>query len=260
MDMRKEYKEVADRFLNEIMLDPRCQGVMYLGGLARNFADEYSDIDVAVFSDEILADFHLGERLTPEGYDLEIWNIAMNEGFESWSAIQREAYAEGVIIADKNGKVADFIKKALHFSDTYRVKRAMELIFQIAWHGWVYTPYKNITARGYAWLLPEDVWFRRNEEKNAFFTAQQSISHLIDLMFVINRKWTPDYKWRYIRSSKLPMVPKDYMQKLDYLLYDTWNHETWTQKRSVLQSLVDETIELIMPDLPKENWYDVIDH
>jgi predicted nucleotidyltransferase len=260
MDMRRQYKEVADRFLNGIMLDSRCQGVMYLGGLARDFADEFSDIDIAVFSEEKLSDLHLGERLTPENYDLEIFSVAMNEGFEKWTPIQKEAYGEGVIVADKNGMVADFIKKALHFSDEYRIKRAMELIFQIAWHGWVYTPYKYKTIKGYTWLLPEDLWFRRNEDKNAFFTAQQSISHLIDLIFVLNRRWTPDYKWRYIRSLKLPIVPNDFAKKIDYLLYETWNLETWTQKRDTLQNLVDETIELLMPDLPMENWYDIIDH
>jgi hypothetical protein len=85
-------------------------------------------------------------------------------------------------------------------------------------------------------------------------------SELIDLIFVVNRRWTPDYKWRYIRCLKLQLVPGDFIRKLDYLLYGPWNLETWAQKREMLQNLVDETIELIMSDLPKDNWYDSIDH
>jgi hypothetical protein len=95
-----------------------------------------------------LPDLKLGEQPTDEGYGIEIFHINMSDGFENWPPIQKEAYEEGMIVVDKNGKVASFLKNALNFSDQYRVKRALEIIFDIAWHGWIYTPYRNKEIKG----------------------------------------------------------------------------------------------------------------
>jgi predicted nucleotidyltransferase len=260
MDMREQHRKVADRFRDGIMNDPRVEGIAYLGGLARDFADEDSDIDIAVFSSEHLSDVRLGEQITPEGYDLEVWNIVLNEGFEKWSDIQKEAYQEGKIITDKNGKAAEFLKQALEYPVSYKVKKALELIFAIAWHGWIYTPYRNKKVKSYSWILPEDLWFKRGSEKNAYYVSQISVGYMLELMFVINKKWCPDYKWRYLKCLKLPVLPQNAKDSFDFLLFESWNMKTWEEKRRVMQKLVDDTVELLLPDLPDDNWYDFLGH
>ena len=260
MDMLKTHQTIADRYCETIINDPMLEGVAYLGGLARGFADEFSDIDIALFSYEPMPDLQLGEHLTPDGHVLELFNVVMNEGFEKWSPIQKEAYEECVIVIDKNKNVSAFLNAALLFKDDYRIKKALELIFEIAWHGWVYTPYKNTTTKGYYWVLPEDLWFRRNNAANAFFVAQKSIDHFIDLMFVINRKWSPDYKWRYIKYLNLPVLPENAKANLDFLLFESWNMANWEKKRRIFQEMLDEAVLMLMPDLPDDHWYDIIDH
>jgi len=260
MDMREQFKKVADRFSDSIIKDPRVEGIAYLGGLARDFADEDSDIDIAVFSSEHLPELKLGEQITPEGYDLEIWNIVLGDGFEKWPDIQKEAYQEGKIIFDKNGKVSEFLKRALTFPDEYRTKRALELIFFIAWHGWIYTPFRNKNIKGYNWILPEDLWFRRGAEKNAYYVSQICVGYLLELLFLINKKWIPDYKWRYLKCLQLSVLPKNAKDSLDFLLFDSWNIKTWDDKRRIMQKLVDDVIELLLPDLPCDNWYDFLGH
>ena len=97
MDMLEKYKVVAFRYEKQLMERDDVIGVMHLGGIARNRADEDSDIDIAVFSYEPLKDLKLGEQLSEEGYDVEIFNIAINEGFDWWDPIMREAYEEGYV-------------------------------------------------------------------------------------------------------------------------------------------------------------------
>ena len=105
MDMLQEYQRVADAFVAKMWEHPDVEGVIHLGGIARQRADEYSDIDLAVFSNQRLKWLRTGEQETPEGYDLEVFNIAMDSGFDNWDEIKREAYQEGVIAFDISGRL-----------------------------------------------------------------------------------------------------------------------------------------------------------
>lgn len=260
MDMLDTYKEVAERYKASLIKDPRVEGVVYLGALARGFADEYSDIDIGIFSNEPMPELILGEQVTNDGYDIDMFHINMREGLTNWTEIQKEAYQEGKLIYDKNDRVSKFLEEALLYSDEYRVKRALKIIFDLAWHGWVYSLYRGRKEKGYKWSLPEDLWLRRGSIENMNYIAQICVSHLIELMFVINRKWLPDYKWRYIKMSKLAILPNNAINDFDYLLYEVWSLNTWKRKKQILQQILDDAIEILLPDLPKDNWYGIIEH
>ena len=75
-------------------------GVMRLGGIARKQDDQYSDIDIAIFSHNPLADLTLGERISI----MESLNITIDEYHESRGEIKRETYQECHISSDKTGK------------------------------------------------------------------------------------------------------------------------------------------------------------
>ena len=254
----QEYKKAADRYISTIIDDENVEGIMHLGGIAREYADKYSDIDLAVFSSTPLTNIKLGEQLTPEKYDLEVFNVAMNDGFENWSSIQKEAYQEGYIYIDKHGKVKEFIDKALYMPEDLRIKKILEMIFDMAWHGWVYSPFKNKTEKGYYWCLPNDLWKQRGVIKNAYYVAQVSFEHFIELLFWINRRWLPDFKWRLIKSYKLKNLPTGYREKADYILFEKWDESTWPRKEKYFRQLIDETISAIIPELP-DDWYEIID-
>lgn len=258
MNMIEKYKKVAKRYEEMLMGIEGALGIMHLGGIARNRADEHSDIDIAVFSKKSL-DIQLGEQLSAEGYDVEIFNIVMDEGYEDWDPIQREAYAEGFISRDTNGVVKEFIEKALHYDDEFRRKYMAELIFNIAWHGWIYTPYKNKKIKGYNWILPNDLWHQRGEPENDYFLTTWCIHQFIELLFAVNRKWTPDFKWRLIKSKKLPILPSKYEEKISYLLFTDWNENNFIKKADIFQEMVDEIIEKIIDDMP-EDWYSLLEH
>lgn len=257
MDMLQKYQQVADAFVEEMKKHPDVEGVMHLGGIARQRADEYSDIDIAVFSDHKLEWLQTGEQATPEGYDLEVFNIPMNAGFAKWDEIKKEAYQEGVIAFDRNGKVANFINRALEYPEEYRIAVTAELVFAIAWHGWIYTPFRNRTEKNYRWLLTEKLWYLRGEPNNACYTARYSLEKYMELLFAINRRWLPDYKWRYIRVKKLPWLPTDFEEDFDQLMFGEWSEEKWEQQSVRFQRLLDETIAHIIDYMP-EDWYSLI--
>ena len=60
MNMLNEYKKTVERYIEVFKKDPNIVGIMHLGGIARGFADQHSDIDLALFSIEPL-NIHLGE-------------------------------------------------------------------------------------------------------------------------------------------------------------------------------------------------------
>lgn len=252
-----KYTSVANKFIEELKKNKDVLGVMHLGGIARGSADEYSDIDISVFSYEPLK-IELGEKEVEPGCIIETFNVAINQGYDDWSSIQKEAYQEGVIAYDTNDTIKDFLDKALFYDEKKRIKDILTLVFEIAWHGWVYKPFQNKKIKGYKWVLPNNLWQMRGFEKNAYYVANQSVNYLIELLYAINKKWVPDYKWRYIKSFNLNYLPKKYEMKINYLLYEEWNELTWSTKDEYFQSMLDEIIGRIEGELP-EDWYAVID-
>jgi predicted nucleotidyltransferase len=258
MNRLPEYTLLAQKFINELKKNPQVEGVMNLGGIARGFADEHSDIDVAVFSKKKIKGLVLGEQLTKEGYDLEVFNILLNEDPNQWSSIQKEAYQEGTIAFDRRGLVKKFLQKALYYSATLRKKKMVKIIFDIGWHGWIYTPYRMKKMKGYNWILPEDLWFQRNHEINAYYLTQKCLFDFIELLYSFNKRFAPDFKWRLVKSFDLAKLPSEYVKKMDYLVKEKWSKSTWSKKRSYFQSMIDEVIPWIIPELP-ENWYKLLE-
>lgn len=112
VDMLLKYKKFSEDFASELILHDDVEGIMFLGGVARNIADEYSDIDIAVFSNGSLDWFSPEDKVLNNGYELDTFHIDMVNGFSDWSEIKKEAYSEGIIYHDRSGKVKEFLGMA----------------------------------------------------------------------------------------------------------------------------------------------------
>lgn len=253
MTCLEEQRKIATEFLERMQENHNVEGVMFLGSLARNYADKYSDIDVAVFSKSRLKGLKVGEQLV-DGWDLEVFNISMDKGFDNWSEIKREAYAEGKIVFDRTGEVSRFITNALEYKDEYKMDRIVELVYDLAWHGWVYSEYRDEKVKGYHWILPEDLWFKREYPENAMYLGIHCTQLLMELAFAVYKKWTPDYKWRWIRINQIDDLPENIKHKFKYLLLGEWNEETWNDKRQDFQYILDELFEMIEKEFPEESY------
>ena len=244
MDYLERNRNISMKIMEELKKIPEVEGVMFLGGVARNFADVDSDIDLAVFSNEKLPNLSVGENFDENNIDIEFWNIKLNESFEEWGQVQKEAYQEGIIVFDRNGKVKDYIDKTLFYSDKTFLLEFGERFFHLAWHGLIYTPYRNKSIRGYHWILPSDLWYKRNNPENGFVILQNCSMIFIELLFVLNRRWIPDFKWIWIKSQKLSTLPNNYYEKMKFILFSEFNDENWDKKIMLFQELLDETYEM----------------
>ena len=258
IDMLDKYKSCAFKYEAEMMKRDDVIGVMQLGGIARNRADQYSDIDIAIFSHKPLTDITLGEQWVEDGCDLEVFNIAIDKGFENWDEIKKEAYQEGYISSDKTGEVKAFMEKALFYDDDTFMHNALEMIFAMAWHGYIYTPFKKKVVHHYYWVLPHDLWHMRGDINNSYYLLRYCAECFIRLLFVVNRRWTPDWKWRYLKSKKLNRLPKYYEKKMDFILFEADNETNYNIKAKYLNEMLDEIVEEIEPLFP-DNWYEIIE-
>ena len=257
MDYLKRNLDISIKVMEELKKNPLVEGVMFLGGVARNFADIDSDIDIAVFSKNALPNISLGENFYDGNIDVEFFNVKLNESSENWDQVQKEAYQEGYIAFDRNGYVKEYLDKALFYSEEEFQREYVARLFHLAWHGYVYTPYRNKTIRGYSWILPSDLWYKRNNPQNGFFIMQQCANILMESLFVINKKWIPDFKWLWIKSQKLDYLPKDYKEKMSFILFSEFNDEHWALKNKYFQELLDESFEHVEKLLPN-NLYELV--
>jgi hypothetical protein len=182
----------------------------------------------------------------------------MTKGYEDWDTTQKEAYQEGILVYDPDGEVQPFLKGALAYSDEGRLKDMVELFFDLGWHGWSYTPAKNKEWKGYKWSLPHDLWIQRGSTENAFQVLNHCKDLLMDLLFAINRKWTPDFKWKYYKSLNLPWLPEHYRETMaTLLLVNSITEEEFEKKAFLFQQLIDACYEKVMDELPS-NMYDYL--
>ncbi|WP_251551164.1 nucleotidyltransferase domain-containing protein [Neobacillus muris] len=251
-NLAAKHREIAERFIEPLKDDKRIKGIAFLGSIGRNFGDKHSDIDIAVFTNEKIDMLHRGEKWI-EGWDIEIFQVDMTEGNEDWDSAQKEAYQEGILVYDPSGEVKPFLEAALAYSDEDRMKEIVELLFDLGWHGWSYTEAKGKEWRGYNWSLPHDLWIQRGSIENAFYILHHCRDLLMDLLYAINRRWTPDFKWKYFKSLQLPWLPEKYAETMaSLLLVASITEEEFNQKAALFQTLIDACYEMVMDDLPTD--------
>lgn len=256
-NLASKHREIAEKFIEPLKKDVRVKGIAFLGSIGRNFGDEHSDIDIAVFTNETIDTLHRGEKWI-DGWDIEIFQIDINKGYEDWDTAQKEAYQEGILVYDRDGDVKPFLEAALAYSDEDKLKEIVGLLFDLGWHGWSYTPAKYKEWRGYKWSLPHDLWIQRGSVENAFFVLNHCKDLLMDLLFAINRRWTPDFKWKYFKSLQLEWLPENYTETMSSLLIlNSVTIEEFEEKAVLFQKLIDACYEKVMDELPS-NMYDYL--
>lgn len=258
MDYLKRNTDISNKVLEDLKKHKDVEGVMFLGGVARGYADVDSDIDIAVFSKKKLTWLSLGENFDADNIDLEFFNIKMEDDNNEWDEACKEAYYEGKIVFDRNGLVKKFIDEKLFYSDEEFQYNYCYHIFHLAWHGFIYTPYRNKNIRGYSWVLPNDLWVRRGPIENGYFVLQKCAGIFMESLFTLNKRWAPDFKWIYRKSLTLPYLPTDYKKKMDFILFSEFNKENYYKKLQYMQEMLDECFEKVSSLLP-ENMYKLID-
>jgi hypothetical protein len=242
MNYTEKHKEVALKFIKNFYEIKSIEGVLLLGGIARNFADEYSDIDIAIFHSNYdgINGIHIGEKIV-DGFHLEIFKIDITKNHHYWDEYQKEAFSQGILVYDK-GKTKNFLDNALVYTEKYRLSKIVTLLFKLGWHGL----YNQNYFSDYTFNIPKDLWVKRKNQINGIFVLNHCVDLFIDLLFAINYRFTPDYKWKYEKSLYLNFLPLDYKINLKKIL--TINN--FEHNLDLLQKMINECYDKICKVLP----------
>ena len=203
---------------------------LLLGGAARGFVDEYSDLDIAIFFKNSFNEVRPGEQ-DYHGIDLDVMLFDFNVSSQAkWSHAQRQAFSEGKILFDRNGLVSGTIKNKLIYTETERRNDMLDLIMKLRWHGF---GGNNLSMpHDYSIDLPYNLMGERGCIPCAHDLLNEAIDLFLQLLFVFNGTFIPDNKWRLMNSYSLKWLPSSYSDKIDELIICRKTSESELSRRA----------------------------
>jgi predicted nucleotidyltransferase len=204
----RKHKQIARALTTRIAQHRGVTGILYMGGLARGFADRHSDIDmIALLADK---DETLRRKLRQLGsdeqkrtgidIDLEIHYFDDLKDWK-WTELRRWDFSHAEIAFDPEGRVKQFFKEKLAVSKAFWLKRVVVLGEYLKW-------YCCPPKEGEGTMT--EAWLDRGDMLSAHYCLNYSIDLMIRIAFALNREFVPPQKWRIHYSYGLAWLPQDY--------------------------------------------------
>jgi predicted nucleotidyltransferase len=250
--------ELARRLAGIIQTFAGVRAILVAGSVARGWADEYSDLEIAIFWDPAPSDEQRLEMITAlggrllYGYDGPSQeDQLLIDGFQVdlWqnTVAQEEAVFEAVL----RDHVLDM--GSSNFLDTVRAGIALYGEDLIAnWKEKAAQYPREAAAQVVRDLLPEfhlgylEVLIRR-DALPAFYAQVVRLQQVIFLtLLALNRAYFPTYKWMLPVLEKLETKPDDVIARFRQALTGP-TEETAAD----MQALVEETLRLVETHLPE---------
>jgi predicted nucleotidyltransferase len=243
----RKFRQVAQTLVREISQIEGVAGIIFVGGLARGFADKYSDVDVIVFLGK--NDGELKKRVRKVesdeakrsclDIDLEIHNLVdfrkrkLDEVF-LWDLSKAE------IAFDPDGDISKLLKAKFHVPGSFWLKR---LAVYAEYMKWYCCPRKE-SVESIA-----EMWIDRGDSTSAHYCTNYTVDLLVNTLFALNKEFLPAPKWRIFYSYELKWLPKHYERfvKEAIEVKDLSKHSL-VQRIDVLKQMWNET----MPKIEQE--------
>lgn len=235
--------EIAKKFIEDLRKDKDIVGVVLLGGAARGYADEYSDIDLGIFYN-YNTNLVPGERIF-KNFDLDIMLFEYNSWLNAkWSHEQRRAFKEGILLLDHDNKIYNLLQSKLIYGDEERAQDIINILMKLKWKGFSIEKYE--IPKNYEFKLPPDLMYKRGCLECSYILLNESIDLFLQLLYCLNHEFIPDTKWRLYNSYKLIWLPENYKENITKLIKTTEiSIDNLMIKVNVLNSMISEAIEVI---------------
>lgn len=193
-NIKIDLEPIVMDFVKRISLRPEVLGIVLLGGMGkRNFMDKYSDVDISVFvsskSNILPLPFEFHHK---EGEHILEFNIRQlilaDEINDEWSTGKKEAYLNGLVVCDKTNSIEDLIKAKCTFDNATTYDRLIWLFNQYRWRGQIHS------VRTY----------HRGDIASAHYLLNNSLQILVEILFLLNKRYLPHPKWIFLRIKQLP--------------------------------------------------------
>ena len=234
-------------FLHRLKKKNYVEGIVLLGGLARrNFLDEYSDVDIALFyktntPKKYFLPFEFHINLNGKRYEFNIHQLIYEDGTtKEWDEGTKEAYLQCKVYFERDKKISKLIRLKTKFDSEGAYKRLIWIMEQYVWRGEIHSI--RTCRRGY----PEGSHDLLNE----------CIDLLIEAIYILNKRFRPHKKWRIAMLTTMDVLPNNFFQDLRDAMYIKGFALKDVNKRiEALNKVYFEILKIVFqlyPDFPKD--------
>jgi predicted nucleotidyltransferase len=242
------FRRVATEFASKIKVHDGVTGILFIGGLVRGFADEFSDLDVVVLLKERNED--LKKKLirlwldTEHRHRIEIdFEIHPIEDFrkQSWDEADRWEFSKAKIFFDPNGETKKVLDEKLRVSENFWEKRVVICAEYLKWYC---CPVKKRVG------TIAEIWVKRGDLTSAHYCLNYGVALLIKLIFALNKEFLPAPKWRIFHSYSLKWLPRNYKRLINEALRTgELSLMDFERRLRALQSLGQEVFRKVEEDM-----------
>jgi predicted nucleotidyltransferase len=206
------FKQVAERLVSQLSSIKGVAGIVFMGGLARGFADRFSDVDIDVYlgvEDRKLRETirkMVADEQKRSGIDIDL-PIYFLGAFKKrrWTEIDRWDYSHAVIVHDLKGEVKRLFDQKLAVPRDFWMKRIATCAEHLKWY--CCPTGENVDTIAEAWV-------ERGDLASAHYCVTYAIDVLLRLIFALNREFVPPQKWGIFYSYTLKCLPSNYEELL----------------------------------------------
>jgi predicted nucleotidyltransferase len=202
----------AQIFAGRIAAHEGVVGVLLTGGVARGYADRFSEIDLAVYLARPTFERWTQSGLAPYAEDdswLEGWHVDFDylcyedELEAEWDHVKRWDRSYAVVLHDPQGSMQEMLARKAILSD--EEKQSL--------------PRRHLIHSGeYYCHLVVPSWVHRGDLRTAHHCLNTALDSLIRAVFVANDELIPFGKWALNLSYTLAWTPSDWQRRVEQAL------------------------------------------
>ena len=241
------FKDVGAAMVKRLSRHKSVVGALFIGGIARGFADKYSDVDILLFLDhEDAAICPLVRSLAEESEnrfsletDIEV-HVLEEYIQQDWDEYLKSDMSKSVVAFDRHGRLSELLKKKLEVAEEGWQLRIAKLMIYISWYCF---PEKE--------RVPSmiDLWSDRGNPASAQYAVSYTLESIVELLYVLNRCFLPAPKWRIYNISQLTWLPKNYADALtDAMLIREISVEDARRRARALAPIWHEMLSRILDE------------
>lgn len=212
----KMFRQVAEKIKGKLVENEGVVGIIFIGGLTRGFADEYSDVDIIVLTSrksKILMEKI--RQIADQEHNLSGLDIDLEAHFledfarSRWDEMDKWDFSHAEIVYDVNGEIHDLIKRKVRVAKDFWLKRIVVCGEHLKWY--CCPPQKDVGTITEAWI-------DRGDLISAHYCLNYSVDLMTQMIFALNKEFLPAPKWSVFYSYGLNWLPKDFKKLVEEAL------------------------------------------
>jgi predicted nucleotidyltransferase len=244
--MYLHHAALAEALTHSLQELPGVQAILGLGSLARNFADSWSDLDLAVLgSGPDLTQLWRGER-SLAGIDVDLFVVDLESSPpETWDDSRLQAFEESVLLFARDTSIIQLLQQAVRFDEQEQNRKIREIVLMLGWIGFQPRAWSDLHKYGYLWSVPYDLWMRRGSTASAHATVDRALDLTVQLLFLTNRQRIPDVKWRRFLVPHLPWLPPHFASLLEQVETGMRNEDGFLSRATAVLTIVEGVVSYL---------------